>query len=140
MSNTATYQVRLGDWITEGWRMFTEQWKAWVLMTLIFFAIVAMPFLLLALALVAGILASAGPRGPEPALILLMYAGFVGLALLMLPVQVYLMGGMYRAAFKQMRGGQIEVRDLSRRATVIGNCSAPASWWRPWSSSDFCCA
>jgi len=31
MSSTELPGARFGDWISEGWKMFTEQWKAWVL-------------------------------------------------------------------------------------------------------------
>jgi zinc-ribbon domain len=46
------------------------------------------------------------------ATLLFFYAGIFGWIIVMLPLTVLLTGGAYRAAFKQLRGGQVEFRDL----------------------------
>ena len=110
-------QVRMGDWISEGWRMFTEQWKAW--------ALIAIPLVVTVLGPAMGFYAyiygvwmpqvmeeaRRGRSAPSmdiwPA-----YFAFIGVSLLLLPVTVYLIGGMYRCAFKQLRGGRLEFKDL----------------------------
>src|SRR2546426_734909 len=43
MNSNSTIQVRFGDWISEGWKMFTEQWKGWVTIALGFFVVVILP-------------------------------------------------------------------------------------------------
>ena len=43
MSSTELPGARFGDWISEGWKMFTEQWKAWVLLALGYFAVMLLP-------------------------------------------------------------------------------------------------
>jgi uncharacterized membrane protein len=44
--------------------------------------------------------------------LLFLYLGIFGLIIVLLPLSVLLMGGAYRAAFKQLRGGLVEFRDL----------------------------
>lgn len=116
-----TPQVRIGDWVSEGWRMFVEQWKSWVLMTLVVALITTLPIILFSFAIVIVALGSIDQRGPMPRgpmpsefapTIFLLYAAMGVFALLMMPVHAYFSAGMYRAAFKQLRGGQIEFRDL----------------------------
>jgi len=65
---------------------------------------------------IASAVATSNSRHPDPTLaaapLLLIYLGLLGVFLLMLPISALLMGGMYKAAFKQLRGGQVEFRDL----------------------------
>ena len=107
----------MGDWISEGWRMFVEQWKAWV--------VIAIPLVVTVLGPAMGFYGymygvwmpqvmeqarrgrSAPPLDIWPA-----YFAFIGVTLLLMPVTVYLFGGMYRCAFKQLRGGKLEFKDL----------------------------
>lgn len=116
MEETRAPQVKIGDWVSEGWRMFVEQWKSWVLMTLLVALITAAPPIVLSVVLVIILFGSMDQRGQIPdemaPAIILLYVGFFAFAILMVPVQAYFGAGMYRAAFKQLRGGRIEFRDL----------------------------
>jgi len=118
-NNPAPPQVRLGDWIGEGWRMFTEQWKGWVTVSLGFFISVVVPiggFIMFMYVMMFAAMSSQGPRGAPPEVpmmtILFLYLGMFALIIVLMPLMVLLMGGAYRAAFKQLRGGRVEFRDL----------------------------
>lgn len=39
MEQPAAPNVRLGEWISEGWDLFTKQWQTWVLIVLTFVVI-----------------------------------------------------------------------------------------------------
>lgn len=117
--SAAAPAVKLGDWISEGWKMFTEQWKPWVLLALGFLAVLLGPTLIFMIVfyavLIASMISQAGSQNPDAFplfLVLVMYAGLFGMMLLLMPAIAYLMGGMYRAAFKQLQGGTLEFRDL----------------------------
>ena len=103
-------KVRFGDWIGEGWNMFAEQWKVWVLSSLILSLFTVVPaigiyiFIFLAAAAAGG----SGSAGLGFALIVLMFAAMALVALL----SAYLVCGMYNTAFKQLRGEPISTRDL----------------------------
>ncbi|SRR6266571_6442100 len=120
MNSNSTIQVRFGDWISEGWKMFTEQWKGWVTISLGFFVVVILPigaFVVGWYALfITSVMAQQPSRGRPPempaAAFLLLYAGMFALIIVLLPLTVFLIGGAYRAAFKQLRGGRVEFRDL----------------------------
>ncbi len=38
-------RVRFGEWISEGWNMFAEQWKVWVLNALVLSLVTVVPLL-----------------------------------------------------------------------------------------------
>jgi hypothetical protein len=109
MENAAQPTVRFGDWIGEGWKMFTEQWKAWVVHMLVFFGLVFVPAGLFGFLFALGPLLSGRPDSAAPLL-------FIPLLFILIPLiivaQVFLMAGMYQSAFKQLRGGRIELGDL----------------------------
>jgi hypothetical protein len=101
------------EWIGEGWNLFTQQWQGWVLMTLAYIVITAIPVGLI-YALMIGVIFSAmepnsGTPPQFPVALFLFYPVFV---LVILLLSAWLMSGMYRAAFKQVRGGQVSVSDL----------------------------
>ena len=113
----AAPQVRIGDWISEGWKMFTEQWKTWVTITLPVFAAMVGP----ALFFVGYIYVIWMPqvmeqarrgRSAPPTELWPAYFAFIGVTFLLMPLTAFLMGGMYRCAFKQLRGGKLEFKDL----------------------------
>jgi uncharacterized membrane protein len=99
--------------------MFTEQWKAWVINTLIYVLICATPMI----AIVGGFyvyliteVSSRSPYSNQPPIgggeILTFYALlFVAMVYLML-TGAYFTGAMHKAALKQLRGGKVEIRDL----------------------------
>jgi hypothetical protein len=119
MENTAAPQVRFGEWISEGWRMFTAQWKGWVSLSLGLFAAVMVPMTIYMAFVYGTLIATAavqtGPAGSSDASgvgIFLIFVSFFLLMLVMLPLTALLTGGMYKAALKQLRGGQVEFKDL----------------------------
>src|SRR5262249_28366834 len=117
MNNSAATQVRFGDWISEGWKMFTKQWKGWVTLSLGLFALVVVPICgFVGFLYISMIMSVQGQRGAPPqfpmAMFLVFYLGLFAIIVVLLPLTVLLMGGAYRAAFKQLRGGQGEVRGL----------------------------
>src|SRR5262245_55621158 len=117
MSSDAVPQVRFGDWINQGWNMFTAQWKGWVILSIGLFCVVALPVMIFMFFMYAATIAAAvGARGggadASPFVALTFFGGFFLIILVTLPLSVLLTGGMYRAAFKQMRGGIVEFSDL----------------------------
>jgi hypothetical protein len=120
MSNSQKLEVRFGDWIGEGWKMFTEQWKSWVTLSLGLFAVVIVPIVafivIMYVLMFATMMAQQNSRGAPPQMplmpFLILYGGMFALIIVLIPLSVFLLGGAYRAAFKQLRGGRIEFRDL----------------------------
>ena len=103
-------KVRFGDWIGEGWNMFAEQWKVWVLNTLLLSLVTVVPGIFLYLFFFFAVTASAGSgsAGVGAAMFVFLFAVFALLILL----SSYLVCGMYETAFKQLRGEPISTRDL----------------------------
>ena len=121
MDNNPVVEVRIGDWISEGWNMFTQQWKSWVTLSLGFFVVVILPmmafFAVMYVMSFATIMSQQQhSRGGTPqmpvAVFLIFYLGLFGVIIVLMPLTVFLIGGAYRAAFKQLRGGRVEFRDL----------------------------
>jgi uncharacterized membrane protein len=119
MSDQQKIEVRFGDWISEGWKMFTEQWKSWVTLSLGLLVLVIVPLifvLVMYFVMIATLLSAPHPQGAPPQMpietLLVFYLGVFGIAILTLPVTVLFMGGAYRAAFKQLRGGRVQFSDL----------------------------
>ncbi|HSB09112.1 MAG TPA: hypothetical protein VLM38_06345 [Blastocatellia bacterium] len=120
MNNTAPPQVRIGDWISEGWKMFTDQWKGWVTVSLGFFVAVVVPMGAFVAAIYVTVFATMmsqpRTRGAPPQfpleIIFVLYLGMFAMAIVLMPLSIFIMGGAYRAAFKQLRGGRVEFRDL----------------------------
>jgi uncharacterized membrane protein len=120
MDNNPVIEVRFGDWISEGWNMFTQQWKGWVTLSASFFAVTIVPLLTFIAVMYVMMFATMSQqqhsRGAPPqmpvAMFLFFYIGLLGAIIVLLPLTVFLMGGAYRAAFKQLRGGRVEFRDL----------------------------
>lgn len=103
-------KVRFGDWIGEGWNMFAEQWKVWVLNSLILSLVTVVPVLgiYILMFVVAAASADSGSAGLGVVMLGLIFVGVMLLVLL----SIYLVGGMYHTAFKQLRGEAISTRDL----------------------------
>jgi zinc-ribbon domain len=120
MDNNLKVEVRFGDWIGEGWKMFTEQWKSWVTLSLGFFVGVIVPigafvvvmYVMMFMTMTAHQHSRSAPPEIPVMTFLIFYLGLFGLVIVLMPLSVLLMGGAYRAAFKQLRGGQVEFRDL----------------------------
>ncbi len=117
MENLAKPEVKFGDWIGEGWRMFTSQWKQWVINTLIYLLICFTPMFIVLIGFYVSIFMqiSAHPRSPQPidpSSIFIFYGIFALVGFFTLFLSAYFMGGMHRTALKQLRGEKIELRDL----------------------------
>lgn len=108
--NQARVDVKFGDWISEGFRMFVEQWQAWVVQTLVLIAVLLALMFLEAIGFIAiSALLGLALGDASPVLILIMLPLLLGIALI---VSSGLVCGMYKSAFKQLTGGRIELSDL----------------------------
>jgi len=98
------------EWISEAWNMFTRQWSVWVLMILVMSIIglaVYLPFF------GAFRVMMPTPEMGEPFVIPVgIFALYPIMYLAIFVVSSWLLGGLYNAAFKQLRGEQIAVGDL----------------------------
>jgi uncharacterized membrane protein len=119
MQNIEKPQVRFGEWISEGWKMFTEQWKAWVINTLVYALICGTPIMLVIGGFYAYLftqLSNTSSRYGQPQIapeaILTFYGVFFLVGFLTLFVAAFFTGGMHKSALKQLRGGKVELRDL----------------------------
>jgi hypothetical protein len=103
-------EVRFGEWITEGFRMFTEQWKAWVLQTFVLYAII---FALTGIGFLGfvgiGMVATSSMEAAAPLLMMLLFAPLI---VILMIASCGFVCGMYKSAFKQLQGGRIEMADL----------------------------
>lgn len=100
--------VKFGDWISEGWNLFTKQWQTWGLMGLMFF----LPILFfIAIFFFIGMASELIARGNASVILGIIAGALIGSLILLLAIS-YLMGGMYKAAFKQLRGEPIEFADV----------------------------
>lgn len=101
------------EWIGEGWKLFTQQWQSWALMTLAYIVIIMLPAGLIYGLMFALIFSSIDPNsGAPPQIPVTLFLFYPLLVLVILLLSAWLMSGMYRAAFKQVRGGQVAVSDL----------------------------
>lgn len=109
--------VRWGEWLSEGWAMFAERWQVWVVQFLIFggiFLVPAIPFY--AMVVMMQVQTPVGePPAPPPY--------FIPLVLIALPIlllaSAFLLGGVWKTAFKQLRGEPIAVSDLFSGGDVM---------------------
>lgn len=111
------------EWISEGFNLYSQQWQNWLLLALIAlvtFAVVAIPFYVVIFG--AELAAS---RSNEMGDISSALAGgslLVRLVfqIVMSVIQALLSAGFYRAAFTQLRGGQVSVNDLKEVFQYLG--------------------
>src|SRR5215475_7544520 len=103
-------KVRLGDWIGEGWNMFSAQWKVWLLNSLILFAAAAAPPFVIFILLM--VIAPASAAGGGVGLSLVAFALIFFVFAFSVVAHVYLASGMYHCAFMQLRGEPISTGDL----------------------------
>jgi hypothetical protein len=101
------------EWIGEAWNLFTQQWSVWVVMilvTVLAVSVIYLPFYFVAIFSMVPTVSEDGVvstgSGFLPILI------FPVMYLAVISVMSYLFGGLYSAAFKQLRGEQIAVGDL----------------------------
>jgi zinc-ribbon domain len=109
---SAAPEVKWGEWIGGGWQMLMERWQVWVPMMLIFVLALLVPILPVYILLLGAGLASQGGDAPSAAVgILFPLVGLAGM-LITIGLSAFMMGGLYRTAFKQMRGETISIGDL----------------------------
>ena len=107
------------EWIGEAWDLFKKQWSAWVLMILVMILVLGVIGLVIYLPFI-GVIAAMAPSvsqdgefspasGFLPVVLLIFYPVII---LAIACVGSWLAGGVYGAAFKQIRGEQIAVGDL----------------------------
>jgi hypothetical protein len=98
------------EWIGESWQLFTQQWQPWVLMlltmTLVIFA-AYLPYFVLGV--LASIFSQDGGSSIISALFMLYTLAFGVFLICAIP---WMLGGLYNAAFKQLRGEKLVVKDL----------------------------
>lgn len=98
------------EWIGEAWNLFTRQWSVWVMMLVVMFLVPVAAYLpAIALGMMAGLAAQDGGGTIIQTLLLLYLLFFVVIMVCAMP---WMAGGLYNAAFKQIRGEQIAVSDL----------------------------
>ena len=103
-------KVRFGEWIGEGWNMFAEQWKVWVVNALVLSLVTIIPLMGIYIAIFLAAAASAGRGGVGLGMVMLPLMSLA--AILIIACSTFLIGGMYRTAFKQLRGEPISTGDL----------------------------
>jgi hypothetical protein len=112
------------EWISEAWNLFTKQWSAWVLMILVAGLILFLVEIVLYVPLFGMIMASAIPQDGEiPTAPVFPVGLFIFYPVIFLAITIvlsWLMGGLYSAAFKQLRGEQIAVGDLFSGGRYFG--------------------
>lgn len=103
-------EVKLGEWISEGWRMFVEQWKAWVLHAAVCAVVIVIGILPLYIVIfLAGGLAGAAPGQSFPLILIPVSLIWI---FVMAAITSVVTCGMYNCAFKQLQGGKIEFGDM----------------------------
>lgn len=104
--------VRWGEWISEGWQMFVLRWKVWVLQTLIICGLSVIPVIFFYIFIFSSMIAQAMSPLHHQGIPPIFLPGF----LLIIPIiylsVVFLTGGLWRTATRQMRGKEISVGDL----------------------------
>jgi zinc-ribbon domain len=101
------------EWIGEAWNLFTKQWSVWVVMILVTVLAVGaiyLPFYFVAIFSMVPTVSEDGVVSPGAGFLPILIFPVMYLAIIC--VMSYLFGGLYSAAFKQVRGEQIAVGDL----------------------------
>jgi hypothetical protein len=123
MDNTigALPKVRFGDWIGEGWNMFAAEWKVWVLNALVLALVSIVPLLGMYFLFFIGMAAASSAGGP-PEIGFGLFLLFPLVVLLVGLLTMYVSAGMYRCAFKQLRGEPISTSDLFTAGDCFLQC------------------
>jgi uncharacterized membrane protein len=105
------------EWIGEAWNLFTKQWSAWVLMVLVMYLIAGVTVGIVygvCVLLIGVIVAAVGSdlRMDTGGLALLFNIVMLAPTIVALGNFSWLGGGMFDAAFKQLRGEQITINNL----------------------------
>lgn len=106
------------EWISEAWQLFTRQWSVWVLMILVMYLIliaIYLPFIGAIMMMVP-----TPQEGEAPGFPIGIFALYPVIFLVIISAMSWLIGGLYNAAFKQLRGEQIAVGDLFSGGQYFG--------------------
>lgn len=98
------------EWIGAGFNLFLEQWQPWVLNILIFLIVLFIPLGLVMIASFVSV--PLLTERANPVSIAVVIALCLVLMLFTAAVLALLTAGLYRSAFKQLRGEQVELKDL----------------------------
>jgi len=111
MQERTAATVRWGEWIGEGWQMFAERWQVWVVQMLVVFVAFAVPavpfYLMMITAQLTATETGAPPEMPAlftPLVLVIAAVSFFGAA--------FFWSGLYKTAFKQLRGEAVSIGDL----------------------------
>src|SRR5205085_3809206 len=100
--------VKWGEWINEGWQLFAAKWQVWVPMMLVFIVALVVPILPVYIMLIGMNIAAAGRDAESVGAVPVLMPLIGGLGgLITVSLSAFMLGGIYRAAFKQMRGEPI---------------------------------
>jgi uncharacterized membrane protein len=105
--------VKFGDWIGEGWNLFSKEWKTWTAMSVIALLPMVLFIIVCYILYFVVIFATAyghSRTGAGSALTIVGVFFFIGF--LVTIYLVFTLCGMFRAAMKQIHGEKIEVSDL----------------------------
>lgn len=102
------------EWISEAWNLFTKQWSVWVLMILVMYLIVIVAYLAIYIPVIGMVMATAtaAPDISAPVGLPIFYVVMMFVTLAISAITAWLYGGLYNAAFRQLRGEQISVGNL----------------------------
>jgi hypothetical protein len=101
------------EWISEAWNLFTKQWSTWVLMILVtclVMGLIYLPFYAITFFAMMPSVSDDGVVAPASGFLPIVIFPVMYLAIIC--AASWLFGGLYSAAFKQLRGEQIVVGDL----------------------------
>ena len=112
-------KVRFGEWISEGFQLLKAEWQSWVLISLIYFIPVGIIYgISQAVSFQFNQQMNVNARSLEDFIQIISQSLAQSIILSLITafamnfVQAFLLGGMYKAAFKQIRGESIGVGDL----------------------------
>lgn len=111
MQEQMAANVRWGEWIGEGLQMFAEKWHVWVLQILVLFLAIAIPVAPFYLMIVTAQL-SAAQTGTPPEMSPMLFPMAMLIAVVAVFGGAFVCSGLYKTAFKQLRGEAISVKDL----------------------------
>jgi hypothetical protein len=114
----------IGDWFSEGWRLFAEQWQGWVLNALIFFGILWVPLAPLIvvtyLAFFGILIAGQGSDAAAMGGVAFIAAMVFILVAALVVATSFFSAGLHSSALKQLRGERVQVSDLFSGGRYLG--------------------
>jgi uncharacterized membrane protein len=108
---SAAPEVKWGEWIGGGWQMLMDRWQVWVPMMLVFILAMLVPLAPGYMLLFGAAMTARSGEAPSAAVGLAPLLILAGILISIL-LSSLMMGGVYRTAFKQMRGETISIGDL----------------------------